>query len=176
MGTFCVNRSGGNVGVYKAPSQESELIGTLVPNAVFTWLSEWAGNGWGFKAHLIYFKGSDGKFYEGYVTNAPSNAGWMTPLINCKLHDGDMQDGNGTVGVFQLRRAVKLYDSNAKFVTVIPKDYFVSTKSGVSGQEYKSRMHITSYGYSGPSASGGFIELGDGGMTFDTFPLIGVLR
>lgn len=130
----------------------------------------------GFKAHLIYFKGSDGKFYEGYVTNAPSNAGWMTPLINCKLHDGDMQDGNGTVGVFQLRRAVKLYDSNAKFVTVIPKDYFVSTKSGVSGQEYKSRMHITSYGYSDPSASGGFIELGDGGMTFDTFPLIGVLR
>lgn len=86
-------------------------------------------------------------------------------------YDGDMQGGNGTVGVFQLRRAVKLYDSNAKFVTVIPKDYFVSTKSGVSGQEYKSRMHITSYGYSGSSASGGFIELGDGGMTFDTFPL-----
>lgn len=175
MAHFCINRSGKNLTVTRVNNGEG-VIGTIKPNEVFVWLHEWNGNAGGADSQAIYFQ-NNGTFENGWINGATAIGG-ITPLTRCSLYDVDTGYGNGVESVFQTRYAVCRYDASGKYVDTLPANTFLTTKNCTSGETYRKRMHISSYGPDGgdPRQCNSFIDITAAGMQFNSFALKGTLR
>lgn len=112
MGIVKINRTGTQVPIYHSNALTGQ-VGTLYPNEMFTWLSEWSGSrAGGFYAQSILFRNSSGTTESGWISATQSE-----PILAhniCSLPKFTKSINGKTYYGFKMRRTEELYNSSAR--------------------------------------------------------------
>lgn len=175
MGIVKVNKTDKKISIFDAVGSTGNIIGTLYPNEVFTWINEWNGTeASGYPSQQILFRNSSGTISRGWIHIAQGEPGMdknicglakFTKIINGKTYYG-----------FEMRRSEELYNTSARMLNISAgagmRILCESSTSGATHPEWLAVHYIETGKGTGEyrqvvPQSYGFVDIGyDKGSTF----------